>query len=166
MKPSLVRPHADEDHAQSIVRRLRILFRAIQDGSRRIEKVCGVSSAQLWALWELDGSPGLSVGDLSERLSIHPSTASNMLDKLERKRLIERRRTGSDQRVVRLFLTGEGAALVKSAPQPARGGVNEALTRLPPQILADLDRGLADLLAAMGDRADEAAALRPLADEA
>jgi MarR family transcriptional regulator, organic hydroperoxide resistance regulator len=149
---------------QSVIRQLRLVFRALQNHSRRIEKTCGVSAAQLWALWELRHTPGLRVGDLSQRLLIHPSTASNMLDKLERKRLVERRRTGLDQRVVSLYLTERGEALLEGAPAPAEGELNRALQALPAGQLAALESGLSALLQHMEAR-DERAALRPIAGE-
>jgi MarR family transcriptional regulator, organic hydroperoxide resistance regulator len=149
---------------QAVIRQLRVVYRALQNHSRSIEKTCGVSAAQLWALWELHRAPGLRVGDLSHRLLIHPSTASNMLDKLEGKRLVERRRTGMDQRVVSLFLTDRGEALLRAAPAPAQGDLNRALQALPEQQLAALESGLAALLARMEAR-DERAALRPIAGD-
>ncbi|WP_018233314.1 MarR family winged helix-turn-helix transcriptional regulator [Thioalkalivibrio thiocyanodenitrificans] len=149
---------------QSVIRQLRVVYRALQTHSRSIEKACGVSAAQLWALWELRRAPGLRVGDLSQRLLIHPSTASNMLDKLEDKRLVERRRTGMDQRVVSLFLTDRGETLLRAAPAPAQGDLNRALQALPEQQLAALESGLAALLERMEAR-DERAALRPIAGD-
>jgi MarR family transcriptional regulator, organic hydroperoxide resistance regulator len=126
-----------------VIRQLRVVYRALQNHSRSIEKTCGVSAAQLWALWELHRAPGLRVGDLSQRLLIHPSTASNMLDKLEGKHLVERRRTGMDQRVVSLFLTDRGETLLQAAPAPAQGDLNRALQALPAHQLSALESGLA-----------------------
>jgi MarR family transcriptional regulator, organic hydroperoxide resistance regulator len=151
-------------NVQTVIRQLRVVFRALQNHSRSIEKACGVSAAQLWALWELHRSPGLRVGDLSQRLLIHPSTASNMLDKLERKHLVERRRTGADQRVVSLFLTGRGETLLEEAPAPAQGTLNLALQALPARQLEALETGLSALLDTM-QASDERAALQPIAGD-
>jgi DNA-binding MarR family transcriptional regulator len=156
--------HADEARVQAIIQRLRVLFRSLQGHSRRIQEDCGVSAAQLWALWEVQLEPGLSVGDLSQRLSIHVSTASNMLDKLERKGLLERQRAGRDQRVVRLFTTPAGQSLLDHAPAPAQGELNRALQALPADSLAALEAGLGDLLDIM-ETPDEKAALKPIADD-
>ncbi|TFG37551.1 MAG: MarR family transcriptional regulator, partial [Desulfobacterales bacterium] len=98
---------------QAVLKNLRIIFRSVQTYSRWVEKESGVSAAQLWMLWELYNEPGLTVSRLANVLSIHQSTCSNMLDKLQQKGLICRDRNSSDQRVVRLFLTESGAALLK-----------------------------------------------------
>lgn len=137
------------DSARSVIRQLRVIIRALQGHSRSVERACGISAAQLWALWELRRSPGLKVSDLSRQLSIHPSTASNLLDKLEQGGLIERRRRERDQRIVRLFITDAGRALLDRAPAAPQGELNRALQNMDPEQLLALDRALAELVAGM-----------------
>ena len=152
------------EQIRSIVQAFRIVFRSIQEHSRWVEKQCGVSAAQLWTMWELQARPGLRVSELSQALSIHQSTASNLLDKLERKRLIKRERRGPDHRVVRLYLTDQGRALVEQAPRPAQGALSSALAALPDDAIAGLDGQLAALLTAMHVRNPDAA-LEPLSGD-
>lgn len=154
-------------YTDAIVRSLRIVVQAKQAHSRWVEKQCGVSAAQLWAMWllheksgeesgEKSGAhagqaPGLRVSDLSALMSIHPSTTSNMLDKLQSKGLIRRERATVDQRVVRLHLTAEGERLLEAAPQPPQGHVTQAIQRLSDAQLAALAGTLDMLVEAMGD---------------
>jgi DNA-binding MarR family transcriptional regulator len=152
-----------EQTLRAVVQHLRVIFRSIQDHSRWVEKQCGVSAAQLWAMWELFAEPGLPVSRLSRALSVHQSTASNMLDKLEKKGLVRRERSGPDQRVVRLFLTPEGVSLLAEAPRPAQGALTDALQQLPDQTTQSLEYGLAALLAVMRGK-DEKAAMHPLSE--
>lgn len=149
---------------RSVVQHLRLVYRSIQEHSRWVEKQCGVSAAQLWTLWELQASPGLRVSELSEALSIHPSTASNVLDKLENKGLIRRSRGGPDQRVVRLYLTEQGKEVLARAPLPVQGALMDGLQRLPAGVLAELEHALARLVTAMEIR-NRDAALRPMDDD-
>lgn len=152
-----------EDWARSVVQGFRLVFRSIQEHSRWVEKRCGVSAAQLWTMWELQARPGLRVSELSRALAIHQSTASNLLDKLERKQLIQRERRGPDHRVVRLYLTARGRELVEHAPGPAQGALSSGLAALPDEVLAELNDNIAALVKAM-DLADHEAALQPLSD--
>ncbi|MEJ2180274.1 MAG: MarR family transcriptional regulator [Gammaproteobacteria bacterium] len=152
---------ARDDVAKNIVQDLRIVVRTIQAHSRWVEKQCGVSSVQLWAMWELFASPGQKVSDLSKALSIHQSTASNMLDKLEEKSLIRRDRSGPDQRVVQLFLTKAGSDLLSVAPRPAQGAVQDALKSMSDQELKSLKTGLEALINQMAV-SEEGAALKPI----
>lgn len=156
-------PEDREESLRAILQHLRIVFRSIQEHSRWVEKQCGVSAAQLWAMWELFAEPGLPVSRLSRVLSVHQSTASNMLDKLEKKGLVRRERSGPDQRVVRLFLTPEGVNLLAMAPRPAQGALTDALQRLPDQAIRELASNLALLVAAMRVKVEKAA-LYPLTE--
>ena len=135
-----------ENTCQTIVQDLRVIVKTTQAHSRWIEKQCGVSGVQLWAMWQLFAEPGQKVSDLSKALSIHQSTASNMLDKLELKKLIRRDRSGPDQRVVQLYLTQKGIDLLSDAPRPAQGPVTEALNRMTDEELLKLQSGLQALI--------------------
>jgi len=148
---------ARELMAKAIVQNLRVVLRTIQAHSRWVEKQSGVSGVQLWAMWELFANPGQKVSQLSKTLSIHQSTASNMLDKLEDKVLIRRDRCGPDQRVVRLFLTQKGSELLATAPRPAQGAVQDALKRLSDKDLKALKTGLEALNIQMSVSEDGAA---------
>jgi len=147
--------------AHEALKRFRLVFKAVQQHSQWVETQCGVSSAQLWALWQLSETPGLRVSDLAKAMSIHQSTASNLLDKLEKSGLIRRDRSGPDQRVVQLHLTEQGKALLERAPKPARGILQNALFNLPAEELRSLNHNLETLLACM-KIVDEQAAMEPL----
>jgi DNA-binding MarR family transcriptional regulator len=130
----------------SVLQRFRVLIRTAQRHSQWIERQSGVTGAQLWALQELKELPGLRVGELANRMALHQSTASNMIDRLETSELIRKERTSADQRVVRLYLTEQGAALLERAPSPARGVLPEALRLLDEESLLHLQRDLDGLL--------------------
>jgi DNA-binding MarR family transcriptional regulator len=115
-----------------------------------VEKACGVSGAQIWAMAALQQTPGMKVSELAQALSIHASTASNLLDKIEKAGLVRRERNSADQRVVKLYLTAAGEAALGKAPQPLTGILTHALDQLPDDALARLNQDLAALLAHMG----------------
>ena len=136
----------------SVLQRFRILIRTAQRHSQWIERQSGGTGAQLWALQELREAPGLRVGELANRMALHQSTTSNMVDRLETSGLIRKERTSADQRVVRLYLTDEGLALLARAPSPARGVLPEALRLMD-------DVWLARLLSALGKGVRQAKSL-------
>ena len=82
-----------------------------------------------WALKVLARQGPLSVGELAEALAVHQSSLSVLIDRLEHRGLLRRRRDAEDRRVVRLVLTPEGAALAARAP--AQGRLLHALRRMP-----------------------------------
>lgn len=127
---------------QTITKQLRILFRAAQAHSRSVEKTCGLSSAQLWMLYKVSLSHGITVSELATTLSIHRSTSSNMLDKLEEKLLIYRDRSKLDQRSVHIYITDLGKKLLALAPSPPEGQLSNALTKLSREQLTSFEISL------------------------
>src|SRR6266446_2665516 len=127
--------------------RVLTLFRQIVAAAKRhfqsVQEECGISGAQLWALWQISADPGIQVGNLARHMSIHQSTASNLVDRLESKSLIRRERTRSDHRVVRLFPTAAGHSLLKNAPGPMRGVLPEAVGGLSDRELERIYAALA-----------------------
>lgn len=151
------------DKSLEALKKFRQIVSSAQQHFRRIEDQCGLSGAQLWALREVAGCPGQRVSDLAKAMSLHLSTASNLLDKLTKHSLVRRERNDPDQRIVRLYLTEEGALLVANAPGPARGVLPEALERLPDEALDCLNKSFSLLLTEIGG-GDEKAAMKPLSD--
>jgi DNA-binding MarR family transcriptional regulator len=154
---------AQSQLTSEVLKKFRQVLKSAKKYFQRIEEKCGVSGAQLWVLWELGQLPGMRVSDLAGVLSIKQPSASNLIDKLEKRKLIRRERGHSDRRVVRLYLTKRGENLIAHAPMPAKGVLPDALSRMPGKALRDLDANLSLLLKLMKLR-DKAAAMTPLSD--
>lgn len=157
------RMNSRAERVREVLQHFRIAFRSVQKHADWVESQCGLSGAQLWALWELLMKPGMKVSELSKAMAIHQSTTSNLLDKLERKGLVQRARGGPDQRVVRLSLTTKGLDVINRAPRPAQGVLTDALERLPDETLVQLHSAMVTLTEELNIR-DEQAALQPLSD--
>lgn len=143
--------------------KFREIFESVRRHFRWVEERCGVSGAQLWVLYEVGKQPGLRVTELARQLAIHQTTASNLVDKLCRKALLERKRTDEDLRVVQLHLTQAGKAVLSKGPVPARGVLPDALMNLPASTLKRLNEDLGTLIELMKFR-DEQAAGQPLSE--
>ncbi len=143
------------------LKRFRLIFKAVQQHSQQVETDSGVTSAQLWIMWELSKKPGLKVTEIANALSIHHSTASNLLDKLAKKGLILRERISLDQRVVTVSLTQSGIDLINQAPSPPRGLLQHALFELPASVAKSLVNNL-DVLVDQMQIKDIDSAMQPL----
>ena len=150
-----------EQLASSALKDFRIIFNSVKKHFKQVEKQCGISSSQLWVLWELHKTPGLKVSELAGKLAIHQSTTSNLIEKTARKALISKKREDQDQRVVRLYLTEAGRDIVKKAPDSPRGVLTEAIDRLSIADLMQLQSSLEKLIGNMKLK-DEADAMKPL----
>lgn len=126
------------------------LVRFIQSGMKNIDPSHGLSGSQLWALWQISARPGLRVSELAVAQQIHPSTASNLLDKLEARGLIRRERRDTDNRVVRLYLDKQGQEMAKKIPGPMQGRLRDALREVPVPVLDGLHKGVTSVLQIMG----------------
>lgn len=140
---------ARRELALAALMKFRLVINSTKRHFRWLESRAGVNGAQLWALWEIRQRPGLRVSGLAGAMAVHQSTASNLIERLERAGFIERDRSRDDQRVVRLRLTTAGKALIERVPGPARGMLPEALQNLPLPALRTLDESLGLLLAEM-----------------
>ena len=133
-----------------VLTQFRVVVSNLKKHYHDIETTTGVSGTQLWALIAIAQQPGITVGMLARELAIHQSTASNLLDRLNELGYIARAREGADQRVVSLYLTDAGNGIVRKAPQPAMGLLQNALLSLPQDRVAGLHDHLEELLRAIG----------------
>lgn len=140
---------ADQELALDSLRLFRIIFKSVGRHFHDIEKTVGIGGASLWALAEIGENDGITVSGLAKAMSVHQSTASNLMEKLESSGLVARTRSQQDRRVVHLALTEQGRALLSKAPPPYRGILLDALMQLEPELLAELHRHLVELIGRM-----------------
>jgi len=146
-----------------VLKQFRVLLRSITRHYQWVEQACGISGAQLWAMAEIAGAPGIKVSDLARQLGVHLSTASNMLRRLEEQGLIKRIRIGKDHRVVQLQLSAKGAKILEHAPRPFVGILQQALTELPQRRLDSLHTELGEVIRLMKFK-DTKARVTPLSE--
>src|SRR3954468_8674164 len=135
--------------AAEVLGRFREGFRAAKLHFAAVQRIAGISGAQLWALSEINAQPGLRVSDLTQRMSLHQSTVSNLVEKLNSAGLLRRIREAGDNRVVRLQLTSAGRKVLARAPSPARGVLPDALDKLDGRSLKKLSSALESLVKEM-----------------
>jgi DNA-binding MarR family transcriptional regulator len=149
--------------ANASLQNFRVIFSSVKKHLTDTESACGISNSQLWVLYELHKAPDLKVTELAANLAIHQSTASNLVEKLVKKKLIVKKRETADQRVVRLSLTEQGLVIIQNAPPSPRGVLRDALDRLDMDTLANLAQSLEQLSLQINSK-DTSAGLIPLAD--
>jgi len=106
--------HADHMAAvTSVMRVQQLLLARVED----VLKPYGLTFAAYEALRLLaftrHGS--LPMGKMGERLMVHPASVTNAIRKLESRRLVERRLSPDDRRVVLATISDEGRAVVAEA---------------------------------------------------
>jgi DNA-binding MarR family transcriptional regulator len=125
-----------------IVENLHRMFKAVDTFSRRTLKDFGVTGPQIWALRTIDSAGDMTIGELADKMFLHMSTVSSLLDRLETRKFLSRTRSTGDRRVVHLRLTPAGRAILKRAPEPPRSKVPRGLQHLGDQDLRMIHRAV------------------------
>ena len=87
----------------------------VQQTLARALKPLDIKPPHLDILVNLMRSEGISQQDLARKLLVGRSNMTMLLPQLEKRGLIKRCADGSDKRILRLFLTGDGHKLAKKA---------------------------------------------------
>jgi MarR family transcriptional regulator, organic hydroperoxide resistance regulator len=93
------------------MRLLWAVAHGLESTSKRMGAGLGVTGPQRLVLRLIGHYSRLSPGDLAQLLHVHPSSLTGVLGRLERSKLLERRRDPSDGRRAILSLTAKGRAL-------------------------------------------------------
>jgi len=108
----------------------------------------GLTMTQLGVLFLLRREVGAPAGLLAERLRVTPSTLTRIVDRLVRLNLVRRQEDSDDRRLVRHYLTPEGAQSLEEMARAARAYLTEILRHLPREKLERLLEALQDLIRA------------------
>jgi DNA-binding MarR family transcriptional regulator len=76
------------------------------------------------------GEDGVTCGEMSERLLTRDPDVTRLIDRLERRELIQRARADQDRRVVRTKITSQGLKLLAEIDGPAKAWVHAHLGHL------------------------------------
>jgi DNA-binding MarR family transcriptional regulator len=116
----------------------------------------GLTIPQMRLLWALRDEDGLPVGALAEHLGVNPSTITGHVDRLVRQGLVRREEDAGDRRIVRNFLTAEGAQTVGTIRHIVGAYMINILKRLNADELDGLESALAALNRAAAEARHEA----------
>ena len=104
------------DVAIAVLRQFRQVLNAVKSHFQQVEKTVGIGGAQVWALSVVRDHPGIGVSALAKAMSIHQSTASNLVRTLIDREMVVAVKQGADRRAVQLNLLPAGANVLKNAP--------------------------------------------------
>ncbi|WP_027458745.1 MarR family winged helix-turn-helix transcriptional regulator [Dechloromonas agitata] len=146
-----------------VLQQFRVIYGTMRQYFRALEQCCGLPGSQMWILQEVERTPTIGVTELAQRLGIHQSTCSQLVDRLVGQGYLEKQKAASDRRRVGLILAASGRALIARLPGPAEGVLPAALTSLPEVALKTLHINLAELIGHLQET-DEQFARIPLAE--
>lgn len=95
-----------------------------------------------------DGTPGVRLKDLAEALRIAPRSATEVVDQLADKGLVERTPDPTDRRATRIVLTEAGTQLRRQVTEVRQAEAGDYFSTLSAEERADLARILGRLVKA------------------
>ena len=114
------------------MRALWALDHSLQSASKRMEAQLGVTAPQRLVIRIVGRFPGISAGEVSEILHLHPSTLTGVLKRLQQRGLVARRADPGDARRALLELTPRGRDVDGLRSGTVESAVRRALRRMPP----------------------------------
>ncbi len=148
---------------------LRRIIRATDLHSRFLMTNYGLTTPQLTVLSDLSGHNDMSVSDLSKAMHLSQATVTGIVDRLQSRGLVLRRRSSRDKRRTLVYLTDQGREILSKAPPFIHEDFNHRFNELPrwqqTMILASLQRLVSLMETADVPRPKETAASDTIPDQ-
>lgn len=97
---------------------LRRILRATELYGRKLARMAGLTPVQVRVLQIVMNRANVTPTQISVQMGVSQATISTLLDRLETKGMIERRRSNVDRRQINIVLTEKGHTAVEGAPDP------------------------------------------------
>jgi DNA-binding MarR family transcriptional regulator len=124
-------------HVAEIEELLRNVSTILKKRGRDILSNFDITPPQLDALLVLREFGELTMGELCQKMFLACSTATDLIDRMERNGLIERVRDTADRRVIRLKVLAKGSAVIDQVLEARRGYLVNILAEID---VADKER--------------------------
>jgi DNA-binding MarR family transcriptional regulator len=103
--------------AEQVLTELRRIIRATQLNAKTLAAHSQLTVSQLMVLQLLSANGEMTPRQLAQHVNLTQATMTALLDRLEERRFISRRRSNQDKRRVHVTLSLEGATQLAGAPQ-------------------------------------------------
>lgn len=112
---------------KKLEKRLRYISGTIKQNGRKILNNYPITSPQFVALQWLLEEGDLTIGELSNKISLAFSTTTDLVDRMEKNELVERIRDLKDRRVVRIHLLKKGKVIIHEVIEKRQDYLEEVL---------------------------------------
>lgn len=133
---------AKETLTQEIILSIRRILQAKELYTKELNKKYQVSSSQLNCILTIYKDGPLPPSQIAKYIMVNSSTMTGIIDRLENKGLVERKRISHDRRVITIELTKAGKHLAKNAPPPIQQRVLDGLKSMSTQEITQIVHSL------------------------
>ena len=124
---------------------LRYIAAIVKQKGRELLIDYSITPPQFIALQWLFEEGDMTIGDLSNRMYSACSTTTDLIDRMEKKGLVERVRVPDDRRVVRIHLLDKGEKIIDEVIQKRQGYLQDVLVDFSPDEVIKLRDNLSKL---------------------
>lgn len=135
-------PDRVDDSVAKIEGLLRHVAFIIKKRGRDMLVDFGITTPQFNALLTLRDHPNITMGDLCEQLFLACSTATDLIDRMEKNGFLERARDPQDRRVIRLSISDKGKDVISEVIAARRRYVASILEKLTAEEIDQLGDSL------------------------
>jgi DNA-binding MarR family transcriptional regulator len=128
--PTLPPLDTEGNRTREIIFLIRKLIQGTEIYTKELNKKYSISAAQLNCLLALYENGSLPPSQIAKHMMVESSTVTGVVDRLEMKGLVARRRNSQDRRVVTVELKEKGIELTKNAPPPVQRRIIDGLKKL------------------------------------
>lgn len=119
-----------ESNVEDVERLIRTVSAIIKKRGREILADFEITPPQFNALLTLIQSGSLTIGELGERMYLACSTATDLVDRMERNGLVARERDTSDRRVIRLKVLERGHQMLDEVMMARKRYLSSVLQKI------------------------------------
>ena len=127
---------------QEIIFSIRRILQARELYTKELNKKYQVSASQLNCILALYEHGPLPPSQIAKHIMVNSSTVTGIIDRLERKGLVERKRISYDRRIITIELTNGGKVLAENAPPPIQQRVLDGLKSMSTQEIEQIVHSL------------------------
>ncbi len=113
---SALKTMSTSDKIEEVLVALRRVIRATDLHSKKLVKTASVTGPQLLLLQIVNAKGDMTISELARDMSLSQATVTTILDRLQKRELIERVRSETDKRKVHPRLTDHGRKILSTAP--------------------------------------------------
>ncbi|WP_062320899.1 MarR family winged helix-turn-helix transcriptional regulator [Halolactibacillus sp. JCM 19043] len=132
-----------------IEKNMRYINGIIKYKGREILKNYCITTPQFIALQWLLEDGDLTIGELSNKINLAFSTTTDLVDRMEKNTLVERKRDTKDRRVVRIHLLDKGKEIIQEVIEKRQQYLAEVLHDMSTTDVSELDKTMRVLLEKM-----------------
>jgi DNA-binding MarR family transcriptional regulator len=102
--------------SDSVMIALRKIIQAIDTNSKKLVKRVGLTGPQLVILQEITRMGEVTAGEIAQAVSLSQATVTGILERMEKRGLLARRRSERDKRRIMVRITRNGQQVLDDAP--------------------------------------------------